>query len=431
MRAIALAGAFASATFAYPAAASITLQDKVYFGTAWQILAKQKPGVPIPIGGGFVNPQVIPASDGSFYAGTVEKRDAAGNVTDVLLVFAGAQTNDLLPAEVMGYTGAPSPEAAQGALLYAGLIANPLYANAKIHVMGHSMGAGFTEYVAAWSINTFGRELTLARADFTGFGVPVWQGMILLNMGLPDTALDGVFEGYIAENDPTGGVGLPAIGPNGKYSGTKYVMPAYFGTPGLVGLAAVALDRVGAHMPTTFMAALGTPDWMSAADVQYTYTTVAADQTPVTYSPAYNFPNGAPLVVTGDTAADTISGLGGGDTITGAGGADVMTGGGGADRFVYTAVGDSTPTAPDRITDFSRSDGDRIDLSAIDARPDLWGKQALTFVPGTQFTGAGQVISWNDGTNTWVAVNTDTSPAPEMLIRLDGIVAVGAGDFIF
>lgn len=428
MRAIALAGALASALFAYPATASITLQDKAYFGTAWQILAKQKPGVPIPIGGGFVNPQIIPAADGSFYAATVEKRDTADNVTDVLLVFAGAEPNDLLPSEIMGNTGAPSAEASQGALLYAGLLTNPLYANAKIHVMGHSMGAGFTEYVAAYSVATFGTELTKTRADFTGFGVPVWQGMILLYLGLPDTALDGIFEGYIAENDPTGGVGLPPIGPNGRYSGTKYTMPAYFGTPGLASLAAIALDRVGAHQPTTFLAALGTPSWMSAADVQYCYDTLASAQTPLTYSTAYRFPNGAPLVVAGDTADDTIFGLGGGDTITGGGGADVMTGGGGADRYVYKAVADSPPTAPDRITDFS---GDRIDLSAIDARPDLLFKQSFTFVPGTQFTGAGQVISWNDGANTWVAVNTNADAAPEMLIRLDGVIAVSASDFIF
>ena len=113
------------------------------------------------------------------------------------------------------------------------------------------------------------------------------------------------------------------------------------------------------------------------------------------------------------------------------GGGAVMTGGGGADRFVF-ALGDSGATAAtaDRITDFSQADGDKIDLSAIDARPDVLLYQHLAFVPGGHFTGPGQVISWIDGNTTWVAVNLNGDPAPEMLIRLEGVMTLGAGDFV-
>lgn len=67
----------------------VTVQDKAYFGASWYVLDKLAPGGAIPLGGGFGNPQIIRSSDGLFYAGIVEKRDAAGRITDVILAFAG------------------------------------------------------------------------------------------------------------------------------------------------------------------------------------------------------------------------------------------------------------------------------------------------------------------------------------------------------
>ncbi|TSD84416.1 hypothetical protein FFK22_032610, partial [Mycobacterium sp. KBS0706] len=69
----------------------------------------------------------------------------------------------------------------------------------------------------------------------------------------------------------------------------------------------------------------------------------------------------------GNAGANTLQGWNGNDVLRGGAGKDTLTGGAGADRFVYIASGDSgTGANADRITDFSRAQLDRIDLTAID-----------------------------------------------------------------
>lgn len=63
--------------------------------------------------------------------------------------------------------------------------------------------------------------------------------------------------------------------------------------------------------------------------------------------------------------ADKLNGGDGNDHLIGGGGADVLTGGAGADIFVF-----ARGSGADEITDFSRTQGDRIDLSAFDLRFD-------------------------------------------------------------
>jgi len=63
----------------------------------------------------------------------------------------------------------------------------------------------------------------------------------------------------------------------------------------------------------------------------------------------------------GGGGRDALLGGAGNDWIMGNAGADVMTGGGGADRFVFTLVHD----LGNDVTDFSRAQGDRIDLSLL------------------------------------------------------------------
>jgi hypothetical protein len=94
----------------------------------------------------------------------------------------------------------------------------------------------------------------------------------------------------------------------------------------------------------------------------------------------------APATITGTSRSDvlragdsgqTLIGVGGNDVLIGGrgndvlisgGGNDVLTGGAGADTFKYVALADSpksTATATDTITDFSKSQGDKVDLSGI------------------------------------------------------------------
>jgi Ca2+-binding RTX toxin-like protein len=136
-------------------------------------------------------------------------------------------------------------------------------------------------------------------------------------------------------------------------------------------------------------------------------------------------------VFTGNTAANVISGGGGGDTLIGGGGGDTLTGGGGADRFKFTDLSDSTSAAPDRITDFDRKAGDKIDLSAIDANTNAAGDQAFKLV--SKFSGqAGQATtSWDKATNTTnIFLDVDGDRDADMVIQLSGHVNPTGGDLI-
>ena len=73
-------------------------------------------------------------------------------------------------------------------------------------------------------------------------------------------------------------------------------------------------------------------------------------------------------IITGNGGNNTLEGQGGNDVLSGNGGNDTLTGGTGSDIFVFevgVADGNTPPTNNDTITDFSHSDGDRIDLRAI------------------------------------------------------------------
>ena len=155
-------------------------------------------------------------------------------------------------------------------------------------------------------------------------------------------------------------------------------------------------------------------------------------------------------VLTGNAGANRLEGGDGADALNGGAGADVMVGGAGADRlvggagtdtldggtgadvFVFAAA-DSSAAAPDTILAFEgigAAAGDRIDLSAIDANPDVGGDQALAF--GSQARGG--VWLTQTGSDTFVRVNLDADADAELVIRItDGAAAAGqyvAGDFV-
>ena len=73
-------------------------------------------------------------------------------------------------------------------------------------------------------------------------------------------------------------------------------------------------------------------------------------------------------IITGNGGNNTLEGQGGNDVLSGKGGNDTLIGGTGADIFVFKVGvpdGVNSPFNNDTITDFSHSDGDRIDLRAI------------------------------------------------------------------
>lgn len=91
----------------------------------------------------------------------------------------------------------------------------------------------------------------------------------------------------------------------------------------------------------------------------------------------------------GSTFADTLVGNAGANRLTGGRGADTLTGLGGADVFAFTSTLDSNASGYDRITDFSRAAGDKINLQAIDAIVGTpRANDAFTWIGDAEFSGA-------------------------------------------
>ncbi|WP_137179728.1 choice-of-anchor I family protein [Roseomonas sp. AR75] len=124
----------------------------------------------------------------------------------------------------------------------------------------------------------------------------------------------------------------------------------------------------------------------------------------------------------GGQGNDVLSGEAGADTLTGGAGIDVLLGGAGADLFRYLAFADSAATGPDKIADFE--EGDLIDLSALSADP-------LAFVTGA-FIGGGvaSLRVRQNAVDTIVQIDDGSGGAPDMVIKLAGLHALTAADFI-
>lgn len=388
----------------------VTLQDRVWFGAYWQLLQ-----TPIVLGGGYTNARIDRSSDGDFFDGIVDKVDASGRVTDVIVAFAGAQGGtDAVQGESI-LAGIPLDEATRATSVYDQLLNDPRYANARIHVTGHSLGTGYTQYVLAYALSKYGAAATDARADFLGFGAPNWLASAAVHFGVDPALAATRMVDFTAANDPVLVNGAVRIGINNY-------LPAFTGLPGL----GAALDVIAAHFPTTYAAALGLPDWLSDTDKEAATAALSAQfQTGDSISPSYGPAGRLPLTVDGSAGAEWIEGLGGNDRLVGHEGADILTGGAGADTFVYLTRNDSGSAAAteDWITDFSQADGDRIDLSALSPiRP-------LVVIGTAAFSGAGQVRIGYDGSETLVEINLAGGAAPDMVIRLSGHIPLAAGDF--
>ena len=133
----------------------------------------------------------------------------------------------------------------------------------------------------------------------------------------------------------------------------------------------------------------------------------------------------------GTVAENIINGLAGNDTITGGGGADRLTGGTGADRFVYSATSDSAVTARDIIADFTRGQGDKISLNAIDAIVGVSGNQNFSFIGASAFSNvAGQLRYEQINGTTIVSGDVNGDSLADFAIQLTGNIALVSTDFI-
>lgn len=129
---------------------------------------------------------------------------------------------------------------------------------------------------------------------------------------------------------------------------------------------------------------------------------------------------------------DSLSGGEGNDRLYGDDRGDYLMGGAGADRFVYTRVSDSTLTDYDQIRDFSRAEGDRIDLSSL-AISD--GRDHFSFVsssaPGSVWVGAVEHQPSGDTIQSvWINVDGYVADMRIDVFLAPGMGSLNAGDFI-
>ena len=140
----------------------------------------------------------------------------------------------------------------------------------------------------------------------------------------------------------------------------------------------------------------------------------------------------------------TIDGEAGDDDLTGFGttmlrgglGHDHIRCGSGAQRIAYdsTADDDASTSWPrfvnEIVFDFNRAQGDRFDVSAIDANEILGGNQTFTFVGSTPVDQAGEIGILISGGVTYVVAETNGARAVDLQIQIAGGPSLAAGDFV-
>ena len=402
-----------------------TLQELVYFGAAWTGLDEF--GFGVELRNGWQN-AVVHRTDtadvslsGGFYAGQVEHVDSTGKITDVVLSFKGWQQDaEAITAMPAAALGLPSDFYQQGINLYDAILHDPKYMDAKIHVTGYSMGTTVAARIMAYSIATYGEPLTDQRVDFTSFAPARYHDEQARYYGLDNSIFEGRWINYQAANDENRDPNHAPPGSVYDYLGTEVILPALT-TPN---------GEVDVHHATHLVIALGLPDWLTSQEQRFVF-----DHTSPMSSVGYTEPGMAQLRIEGDDAGTTLKGLGNDDVVIGGLGRDTMYGNGGDDHFVFESIWDSgqTKDTADQILDFN--DGDRIDLSAIDAvqSGSNWEgtNEAFKLISGSSFTAAGQIKVTVSNDTTWISVNTDTDLLPEMMIQLAGRHMLSAEDFIF
>ncbi|MFO1253575.1 MAG: M10 family metallopeptidase C-terminal domain-containing protein [Inhella sp.] len=118
--------------------------------------------------------------------------------------------------------------------------------------------------------------------------------------------------------------------------------------------------------------------------------------------------------------SDWLRGEDGKDYLDGGMGNDSLWGGAGADTFAWSFIA-AMKGDQDRVLDFQQGQ-DKLNFSAIDAKPAMAGDQALAFVVQGAFTGGGQGsvrYEWADN-STWVQVDADGDGSMDLNIELVG-----------
>lgn len=133
-------------------------------------------------------------------------------------------------------------------------------------------------------------------------------------------------------------------------------------------------------------------------------------------------------VLEGGAGRDVLNGGTGRDTLIGGSSKDELTGGSGADVFRFE-LADQSPKGSGRdvIFDFSSKDGDKIDLSNIDANSGNSGNQDFNFIGNKAFSGKAGELALH-GNILEGDINGDK--VADFQIELVGVTSLQSSDFI-
>ena len=140
-------------------------------------------------------------------------------------------------------------------------------------------------------------------------------------------------------------------------------------------------------------------------------------------------------VLFGKAGNDTLNGGDGNDSLTGDAGFDVLIGGKGADVFIFTNIKDApvSRSGIDVITDFNSKEGDKIDLSKIDADATKSKDQAFSKpTVGEKFSGKfANIGDLFFETSTGILYgNVNKDGAADFAIKLSGVTTLTVNDFV-
>ena len=133
----------------------------------------------------------------------------------------------------------------------------------------------------------------------------------------------------------------------------------------------------------------------------------------------------------GGAQVDELFGGHGSDILSGGTGRDTLSGGTGEDLFLFDdGETGNTLASADIVTDFSRIEGDKLRLEAIDA---IAGGEddAFAFIGDAAFSGTAGELRYEQGANyTLVLGDTDGDGLADLAIRLDGVIDLTVQDFV-
>ncbi|SDB59613.1 type I secretion C-terminal target domain (VC_A0849 subclass), partial [Pseudomonas sp. NFACC13-1] len=132
-------------------------------------------------------------------------------------------------------------------------------------------------------------------------------------------------------------------------------------------------------------------------------------------------------VLVGGSGNDRIDGGAGNDTLAGGIGTDTLMGGAGVDRFVFGTLNElGKGSARDVILDFSGLQGDKIDLSKLDANLLTTFADTFSFIDSNDFTAAGQLRF----VDQVLYGNVNGDLGADFEIQLTGVNTLNANDLI-